>query len=724
VWFLGATIFLAGAGYGLRGPFVWGHFGYHAGEYATRARHTLTNGSILPGNVPGTSPPRPGTYYLHHPILTHQLVTLTFGLFGDTESSVRLAGLLGCAATLVLLSLFIARHHGPWFGAAAFVLSAVVPFNLWYAPHIDPGFPGLACLMAAALGYGEWLARGRRRAALVTLAGLALAGTFDWTPFLFAVPWGVHVLAVAWSRRGRYLAFVPAFVVAVLLPAGLHALAVHEAQQWDDLFGAYHQRSAVMPLAAFLGHMKGYLEELFGVPFLALGALGFLFAAADLVRGRHAARSLLLVALVVAITVHVLIFRLEVVTHAYRLIYLAPAVVLGSIETLWRLTRLVRARAGEGAALLAGALVTCGLIAFTLPTSWQGLLDSRAHSGIPGWKTLDPSLPRAWLARTLSAETTPTDVLYLHPSIPFRMEIGFYLKRDFVPAVAATVATLAPADQKHAVFAFVTAALPPTEWTVVSALARAHPYARYGPFGMLDLRVQRPHLEDAELVFPDPGARSLWRRYWEGPYLWPSLVPDQLAAVRQALAFGLPREAIDGPLPAWPAPPATDAGALVQARNFHAWASQATAARKDEESLRALFPVASLPAPRGSEVARDEERPAQRSAAPLAEVRARRSSPLMVELLAEVAVEDARYVAYVRKQGETAWRPLPTPAPPPAGRHAGQWMWEALPLPPPDGMKPITVALFGEGVGPEKSHPPFATLALPGTFNGREGPSP
>jgi hypothetical protein len=695
---------------------VWGHFGYHAGEYATRARHTLENGAVLPGNVPGTSAPKPGTYYLHHPILTHQLVTLTFGIFGDRESSVRLAGLLGAGAMLVLLALFVSRYYGPWFGAAAFLLSAVVPFNVWYAPHIDPGYPGLACLMAAALGYGRWLENGRWPSGIATLVAFAAAGLFDWTPFLFAVPFGLHVLVIGFVRRGRYLLFVPAFVLAVLLPAGVHALAVHEAHQWDDLFGAYHQRSATTALSALLTRMKAYGKDLFGFPLLVAGAIGFLLAFVDLVRGRGSARPLLLVSLVVAISVHVLIFRIEVITHAYRLIYFAPAVVLGSMEALLWLVRVLRARAGRPAAAAAAALVTAGLIAATLPTSWQGAIESRAHSGIPGWATLEPSLPRAWLARYLSEETAPGDLLYLHPSIPYRMEIGFYLKRDFVPALATTVASLPPTAQDHGVFAFVAAALGPAEWAAVATMARAHPYARFGPFGVVDLRGKGPKIENAAFVFPDATRRSLWRRYWDGPYVWPDLVADPVAAARDALAFGLPASAVsERPEPArWPQPAAGDVAALVETRNAHAWMGATEAAKADETALRQLFPVqgeilpqAGAPLPSGP----DKTPPAP--ARPLAALWARRPSPTTVELLADVAREGALYEAVLLVPGKAEPRPLPPLPPPSTGRHAGQWVWERLSLPPDAAMKSVTVELSASGTPPGKGRHPFATVVLP-----------
>jgi len=399
---VGTMLFLAAALYGFGGPFTYGHYGYHAGEYSTRARHTLRHGSILPGNVPGAAPPTPGAYYLHHPILTHHLVTFTFAVFGDRETSVRLAGLFTSAATLLALALLIRRLYGATLAALAVLLFAVVPYNVWYADHIDPGYPGLALVLLALLAYARWLAQGRWADGVASLAALALAGGFDWDPFLFAIPWGLHVATIAWCRRGRYLAFVPCFVGAALIPLGVQALAVTSAHQWSDLLGAYHTRAAAMPLRSFLSVMAVYCRDLFGYPLLLCCAVGFLLALVRLARGAGGVRALALVSLVVAMTLHLAIFRLELVTHAYRLSYFAPAVVLGAVETVASLVAVAGARRGSPTACAVGTVLSVAIVLGTLPTAWRGLFESRAHGGIPNWRAMDPNLPRALVARAHS----------------------------------------------------------------------------------------------------------------------------------------------------------------------------------------------------------------------------------------------------------------------------------------------------------------------------------
>lgn len=536
---LGVLLFLAAALYGFGAPYTYGHYGYHAGEFSTRARHTLRHGSILPGNVPGATPPTPGTYYLHHPILSHQLVTLTFALFGDHETSVRLAGLLSSAATLLALALLVRRLYGPTLAAFSVLLFAVTPFTVWYADHIDPGYPGLALVLLSLLAYDRWLEKGRWADGLSSLAAVALGGCFDWDPFLFAVPWALHIAGIAWSRRGRYLAFVPCFGLAMLVPIGVQVLAVLSVHQWNDLVGAYYTRAAAMSLGSFLAVMATYGRELFGYPLLACCAVGFVLALARVVRGALTGalpavldvRALALVSLIAVMALHLAIFRIEVVTHAYRLLYFGPAVVLGAVETITILVAFTGARRGPVVAGALGMALSAALVLTTLPTAWHGLLESRAHGGIPNWKTMDPNLPRVVLARELRDRSRLGDWLYLHASFPFRMEIGFYLDRDLVPASASTVAALPESERRRALFAFAPASLSLRDRPIVEQLSAHHPYTRIGPYGIIDLRTAGADAKAFTVTAHGP--RTAWQAYWQGPYPWPDVIPDQ--AVRRGL---------------------------------------------------------------------------------------------------------------------------------------------------------------------------------------------
>src|SRR5262249_458591 len=156
---------------------------YHGGEYSIRARHTLRNGSILPGNYMGWEEPQKESYYLHHPVLTHQWVTLTFLVLGEHESSVRAAALLSCLPSLVWLLLLVYRYFGPWQAALAGWVYVLVPINVWFAPHMHQGYPGMAGALAFLYFYLRWAEEERFSFAALSLLCLMLGAGFDWDPY-------------------------------------------------------------------------------------------------------------------------------------------------------------------------------------------------------------------------------------------------------------------------------------------------------------------------------------------------------------------------------------------------------------------------------------------------------------------------------------------------------------------------------------------------------------
>ena len=177
--------------HGIAGPFVAGHYGFHGGEYSTRARHTLRHGSILPANTPGWAAPVPSSLYLHHPILTHQVVTLTFGLFGEHPATVRLGSLLGCLLTMLALWWILLQRWGPLPAGLGAVTFALLPINVWFAPHMDVGYPSMVCALLCFERYLPWIERGRYRDLGLCLLWAALSVGFEWSPYLFAIPLGL-----------------------------------------------------------------------------------------------------------------------------------------------------------------------------------------------------------------------------------------------------------------------------------------------------------------------------------------------------------------------------------------------------------------------------------------------------------------------------------------------------------------------------------------------------
>jgi hypothetical protein len=162
-------------------------------------------------------------------------------------------------------------------------------------------------------------------------------------------------------------------------------------------------------------------------------------------------------------------------------------------------------------------------------------------------------------ARTLTRRSRLGDRILLHPSFPFRMEIGYELDRDFTSGVR--LSTLAPSGTSPgglaqpsgaALVAFVVDSLDGEERRALGRLLSRHPFLQMGPFGLLDLRVNHPDVDVFELVGPSEDHRSLLRRYLFGPYEYPTLVRDDAKAAAYVAEI-----ASTGPAVERPGPPAS-----------------------------------------------------------------------------------------------------------------------------------------------------------------------
>ena len=89
-------IYLVYSSFGIAGPFLWGHHGYHGATYAQRARMTLRYHIVTPATWNGyAQAPEPQSFYLHHPIGYHHVLVPFMGLLGEAEWVVRGVAVLG-----------------------------------------------------------------------------------------------------------------------------------------------------------------------------------------------------------------------------------------------------------------------------------------------------------------------------------------------------------------------------------------------------------------------------------------------------------------------------------------------------------------------------------------------------------------------------------------------------------------------------------------------------
>jgi len=552
---LGAVVFVMIHLYGIAAPFSYGHYGFHGGEYATWARGTLRFHTIYPVNVPGWAPPLARNYYIHHPVLPHQIAVLGFLLFGEHEYAIRLAAMLAPLASLGLIAALTWRWMGRFEAGFAALLFAILPVNVWYGSHIDQGFPSIACLLGFLWFYLDWLATARWRSAVLALVLQAGAGFFEWSPYsAFVVLFG-HAVVTAVRRRGRHVKFAALQPLAVIVPLGFHAILVTRAGLWDDLLGAYRTRTSTVAWSPFISRMNEYGQTLYGAVIMAVVAAWVVALAVRLIRRRARARDLIAASFAFALVHHGLTFREEVVTHAYRLIFGNVVATLAAADLLHVLVKLVAARlvgspTGDGARdrrreLPLRAVAVGGALLVLLPTAQlarAGQLESRAHGGIPGWTTFNAELDKSVLAKRAHDLTRPGDIIYFHGTYPYppphRKDCAFYYDKDLRERVSLrAMEQLTPAERAHAVLILAPGALGPDDAMTYARLAVAHPVFRVGPFALVDLRDASPRYEAVRLLPPPPGSRSRLRAYLDGPYPWPHLVPDAALASSERAAL-------------------------------------------------------------------------------------------------------------------------------------------------------------------------------------------
>lgn len=578
--------------YGITSPFYYGHYGYHGGSYATWARGTLRHHTLYPVNEPGFAPPRPAQYYVHHPVLTHQLVSLTFALFGQHEWTVRLGALLPSFASLLLVAAIGWRFWTPLAGGAAALAFAVVPINVWYQAHIDQGFPSIAFLLGFFWFYLGWLRNGRWRTAAAALACQVAAGNFEWSPYFAALLIFGHVAWTGVKRRGRYLRFAALYPVAVIVPLGFHFWLVARAGLLDDLAAAYRNRTSDIAYSAFRTRMVEYADTLFGPALLVVMGAWLVLAVARFARGRGRSVDLVGFTFAGALIVYMHVFKNAVVTHAYRQLYgnvWAAMAVGGLVAEVRPLGGRLLAAARFGGERLRGSLaaltVAFAVLGLTAPVSWAGLIESRMHGGVPGWSTFNPDLRQTALAMRVAAVTTPADELYLHSSFawppPHRMDWAFYYDRNLHRWSSLRALTrLSAAERTHAVAVLFPNDVAGDEAQALAELTAHHTLWLVDGMAMLDLRAPGGGIQAYRLVPVDrgwmghvarldkqrrqpatgaagpmppawgPGA-SFVRRWMEGPYPAPRLERDPTAevALTQRLAKVVAPSAAVAPAP-------------------------------------------------------------------------------------------------------------------------------------------------------------------------------
>src|SRR5438105_7343973 len=79
------AVYILYSSFGVAAPFLWGHHGYHGATYLQRAKISLRFHMVTPANWAGYEVPPAESYYLHHPIGYHHILTGLVPIFGAPE---------------------------------------------------------------------------------------------------------------------------------------------------------------------------------------------------------------------------------------------------------------------------------------------------------------------------------------------------------------------------------------------------------------------------------------------------------------------------------------------------------------------------------------------------------------------------------------------------------------------------------------------------------------
>jgi hypothetical protein len=146
---------------------------------------------------------------------------------------------------------------------------------------------------------------------------------------------------------------------------------------------------------------------------------------------------------------------------------------------------------------------------------------------------------------------------------PHRKDCAFYYDKDIRARFPLRMLDrLTAAERARAVVIVLPANLQGDEALAYAQMARQHPTFRVGPYAAIDLRDDHARYDFFRMV-PEPSTSRL-RRYLDGPYPWPRLVSDPMAATREAAALD-DRLAADVPVAPTP-PPSPPRRALGKVR--------------------------------------------------------------------------------------------------------------------------------------------------------------
>lgn len=561
------AIYIAYSLFGIAAPFLWGHHGYHGATYMLRAIMSLRFHLLLPCTWAGFEFPPRFSWYLHHPIGYHHLLTLLIPIFGVHEWLAR--GVAAASGLGVIAALYaLVRHY--WSREAGLLAAAVwvaLPIITTFSVLSDAMFPAMVSSIVMVYALLRFLDEPSRKWLILGCVFMVLGGFVMWEAYFQAFFQGLFAMALLFTARGRALrlgnwnapfawTFWTGLVSATQM--GLHFLYTWSKGMLDDFKGSYAVRSTATFDYALERH-KGWLDVLYGWPLLKLAILWLVIFVARAAAGRARRRDVAVLIFFVLNTFYLWIFAEAAAVHEYRVFWYSSFFVLVVVDLIADLHGVVVRLAGSrlvaaGAALLA----TAGYFYVEAPHAWKNLVESRVTMGTHGVANYNADYSKQLFAMEVARRTGPQDFIFVHNNMPRRIEFYYYMDRSNLDI--GTLAQIPSLLKQHPrALVMMDASVAGYERGLLLELLRKHPGFIFDHYLLIDLRSDQPGIREYQWA-PQPMS-ALYRYFVSHKY-----PPMKAVETRTTLSACLAGPAAIAPLPGTPAlpdpPPARMAEAL------------------------------------------------------------------------------------------------------------------------------------------------------------------
>lgn len=526
------AVYVTYSSFGIAGPLLWGHHGYHAGIYMARARTSLRFNLVTPTSGVGFEKPPRNATYLHHPIGYHHVLTLAIPILGEKEWVPR--GVAAAGGLLVLWALIVLVRRW-WSPRAALLASAVyvgLPILCSFSVLSDPMLPAMACSIATVHVFLRYLERPAARWIAWACVFIVVGGLLMWEAYFQAFFHGLFALAWLTTRRGRErVARLPAGLAWFLFSGAcaVAMMAFHLIYTWKiGMFPDFLESFQLRHDAGFdyvVTQHKRWLEILYGwfVVYLGLVWIVVFLIRAALKRLRARDQAVLIFCLINVL--YIFLFAEGSAVHLYRVFWFSTFFALAITDLIvdlhglcrWALGRFPRfARVAAGT--LAG-VATAAYFFVETPHAYRNLLESRVMMGTHGLPNYSAAYPVIRFGME-AARRYDQDYFFLIHNIPWRrFEFHYYVDRSH-EAIGSLhhVARLA-AKHPHAVLLSAYPP-PPGERAVLRELMARHPaYLFDRQFLLVDLSSDQPEFSEYDFLPEKPS----WVWTWFYSHKYPPL---------------------------------------------------------------------------------------------------------------------------------------------------------------------------------------------------------